>query len=187
MPRVCRRSSCSSNHTVWYDSTAGLVNHWPSPARTPSERDRESWPVPVEAGHLVAEPGAHRLDPAVDRGRHVDDAGVVARVGVVVERAVGLDLPVGAHLDEVRVDREELVVGGADDILARQRTPARRRGALDGPRAHPASGTIPRRGPPCGRGVRPRRRPAAVRRLPVRRQRPLPRLTPCRATARHAE
>ena len=50
-----------------------------------SERDRESWPVPVEAGHLVAEPGAHRLDPAVDRGQRVDDAGVVAGVGVVVE------------------------------------------------------------------------------------------------------
>ena len=144
MPRVCRRSSCSSNHTVWYDSTAGLVNHWPSPARTRVEHDRESWPVPVEAGHLVAEPGAHRLDPAVDRGQRVDDAGVVARVGVVVERAVGLDLPVGAHLDEVRVDREELVVGGADDILRARGLP------LDGEERLMGLAPIRRQGPSRG-------------------------------------
>src|SRR5581483_74922 len=34
MPRVDSRSSCSSNHTVWYETISGRVNHSPSPAPT---------------------------------------------------------------------------------------------------------------------------------------------------------
>ena len=34
MPSVASRSSCSSNHTVWYESIIGLVNHSTSPAWT---------------------------------------------------------------------------------------------------------------------------------------------------------
>ena len=61
-----------------------------------------------------------------------------------MSRAVGLDLPVGAHLDEVRVDREELVVGGADDILRARGLP------LDGEERLMGLAPIRRQGPSRG-------------------------------------
>src|SRR5205807_10555615 len=36
LPSVLKRSSCNSNHTVWYESISGLVNQSWSPASTRS-------------------------------------------------------------------------------------------------------------------------------------------------------
>ena len=107
MPSVARRSSCSSNHTVWYESISGLVNQSCSPASTLVEGRRQPGPVAAEAVEGTASSSQTGCTASSISPQPLDDPLVVGGVAVVVGDLLAVDraqLPVGAHPEQLLVD-----------------------------------------------------------------------------------